>query len=1512
MLAAFSCQRGFDDSRHPRVVDEGEPVVLTLGFGTNDLKEIQIGTKSEVNRADESNVHDLYVLIFDDTGAKIYGRYFTYEHISSELSNLLGQKNEGWFVDNLKLSETGTGKKTQGVVKISTISKENCKLIVLANISNTITSINGGDALEWLSSNRLTLDDYEEAKVTLEQNVVNRGNLFLMSGMLDGINTGEMAWDKTDGSLTNQYGTDFKVQLAPVDAKIKFRVRFNKTNISHITPRYWQGFNIPDRCMLSPSDKTPSQIGTQFFNTGEAYFEGTETEGDDVWQVFAFYMLESKPVPKKSATQYYQRDKHEKNTDGTNKDTWEYAPQDGTYVKFDIILTLTTDGIQNILDDPETNHALTSDALFTVHLGDFTSSESGGGNNYDNYTVERGHTYIYNITVVNSKNIYVEVMGDVENEPGHEGSLLLTTDEIINCDAHYEYHNMVFNANAALAGANAQKQISWYTKTPFAENGPVFNETTKQYDIPMRDGKPDVDYLWVKFGLNKKVNGKYSDKRYQYPGDDKYDGSWNPKDWPDDPIPELIDVNQLVNLLFDQNKRKVDGETNLLFDSSEEICFTAFVNEFYYEKHPLTGELDPDLWRDFVNAKPRELHILSDAIYSQDLNSDVIKSSHSIIQNSIQTFYNIFSPQLNSVWGTEHIDEMRNRGANDSSTGVSRAWSWWHGNSTPAGIINDDENGRINTYNIWGLSDQPSWSSFLDYEVDNDTPELKSNFQYMAYSCLTRNRDNNGNGKIDEEELRWYTASINQLIGMWVGNESLSQEARLYQPKDAGSSDPLKWRAHVLSSTCSGNGGINNPRVIRAEEAATKSFYNEWSWAFPSGSPMEYRDRVSSVRCVRNAGTFRKNGVTTDISYSPYDLMVDQYYEIPTGTDNSGKAFPNSDGSYTVSFSRLNPKSIREYSMEDLPYHDEYSLHNRVYLELNIQAPNDETNRYSDGTNIGTEQTINDNISAAGVNNYCPPGYRLPNMTELLVISNLLSSSYWEQSGNTDDQSFPCRTYFSRGSLGNRPTSTESGKIGWKYNEQGVRVHMADNGDAMTGLRCVRDRNLTGDITGKVIVDDYNNLHNGEKAVITLNFSSNASAIRNVDLALVWVDAAGDEHVIGIDGAARVPISGVTLIDTLHYRIPAAGTGVGELPVRGWMTVRAKVRNALGMERTFETPVRILSEMTSSIKLLPCDYDNRLLNGGPYSFPILLTAYKEDSEITSWNLRIVSPDKAARTIPLGTPNKEYATTIYNYNPYEGGTLLEGTYTFQLEAACSEETVRSEVVSMDVLHVNWRPNSIEEIEAAESAQTASALTGRWEREHVEGLDFVAGDFIETDMDISLCKFIEDPNADDKEHKNKDLGMDDLITFGLTDIEWVPWTLNINYPSVSNGDSWLYINPTWLKPRVTPDDKSSHVGYAGVLYNRIDDSKPLHIRLEKNGLFWNGLKVEYGRWSSNQANTQAVVEKLTAANALYIGSVEGYHRSRAEYRFVRVVHNGRDSSVKGDYSNFKEDPVYGGSL
>lgn len=56
---------------------------------------------------------------------------------------------------------------------------------------------------------------------------------------------------------------------------------------------------------------------------------------------------------------------------------------------------------------------------------------------------------------------------------------------------------------------------------------------------------------------------------------------------------------------------------------------------------------------------------------------------------------------------------------------------------------------------------------------------MKSDYEAAKYKCLRMNRDNDGDGTIDENEVQWYLAAINQLTDLWIGEWSFDQRARL-------------------------------------------------------------------------------------------------------------------------------------------------------------------------------------------------------------------------------------------------------------------------------------------------------------------------------------------------------------------------------------------------------------------------------------------------------------------------------------------------------------------------------------------------------------------------------------------------------------------------------------------------------------------------------------------------------------------------------------------------------------
>lgn len=1381
-------------------VPYGTPVTLTIPFGGTELYEVEVGTKAEAAGVNETHIHDLYVMIFDldqlvsegdfeDSPRKIYGRYFSYEHMTESLDELNSEPNECWYVDNKTIEGVVPAvAKTVGAVKVSTISCLNAKVVVIANVSNAVTNLDGEEPLDRLNS-VLHYKELKGIQVCLEQDIVNRKDLFLMTGELGPVSTGSMEWGKIVSSITHYFDgsyeypsssgkyPNYQIRLTPVDAKVKFRVKVNPAFISAATPVYWQVCNAPDRCYLySDFDGVKAPADTKYFESQQYYFEGEETEdvdtnGDGIddttytYYTFCFYVLENRFAAHQHAEDYYQRELREKGDSGedgyfgpsgpdsgsfgthyVNNGDWLFAPSYGTYVQFDLVLTLTPDGIDAIRNyepvgmdpndlDPEgmkITQALTSDAIFTVHLGDFGTSDKSGSYNFDQYYTERGNFYTYNVTINNTRSIYAEVMYDREVQAGQEGFLLLTDSEIINADCHYEYHQIQFTYRPDMS----QKKFSWYVKTPFGEGGPV---VTPHQDGTYTYDASGLDYLWVMFGVNDQVdpsytvseggpdpdpvsypdeNGApgdricpYSKKRHAYPGDNHYDPTWKPGQTvavgvpcDDDPVnrlrPDIMDITQLIEYIFYQTDEKRNKRANDFIDDDESdeippvIRVTAFINEYYYESDPTVDNapVNPDLWRRFVNAQPRELHILADAQQSRDRKSDVILSSHSIIQQSIQTIYNIYAANLHSLWGTEHQDEMRKR---------TDGWPYWPklhptipftgGNHDGRAGLYDvigKENGRLNSAYIWGFyssqgkggtetestgepGDPMGWDTYLHYHVNNNTPELKEEYHGMAYSCLTRNRDNNGNGVIDRDEVRWYLAACNQLVGMWVGNESLSIDARLYRPEER------QWRAHVFSST--------DWRLSWSEEGGGATDYStEFTGQWRAWNSQDLASKGESVRCLRNIGTYTDgSGNTQEITGAPYDEQPDQYFVITPTPNNNDPAGTH----YTFEFDNLNPKSLRELSENELPYHDQFNVANCVYLKFETQSREDELSMpWADGFDYPFYENLEDvnpTVTRLGYNPYCPQGYRFPNQSEQLLMSLYLPDNYRTKDGlnrtaydclppskvpplvtvytNAEKNELtaagyksithyrPSRTYYDRGQYGlytagfayeddpggmgeTYVKNREQGKTGWAWSD---KLHNANTTDKMTRSRCVRDKDMTGTIEGGLLMKDV--LYPGDEVPLSFSFYSTGSSFISASLKFCYTD--GDKVYHERDIPVQSTPTGFQFLSNQTIAVPTLSS-MGLTPVLldndegalRKMKFKVTLRNAYVTE-TFEQPFTLGNPLEDISLTLKGEegYENELYPGAVKIADIDFSSKANTCKLHSLSIGLEYTDKNGET-----------------------------------------------------------------------------------------------------------------------------------------------------------------------------------------------------------------------------------------------------------------------------------------
>lgn len=1681
-LAVPSCSHIMEeDASGLQGLPEGTPITMRLDFGYEDLMTLDVSTKAEASAPDEERIHDLYVMIFCNgegdghphPGQKIYGRFFSYEHLQPDLATLDSSPNEGWYVENRTLDKADPSfSKTRGAVKISTRVCTSARIVVIANVSNGICNLGDQeDVLDYLN-NIWTYDELVQTQVKLTQDVVNRKDLFLMLGVMENgsgepkIDTGEMIWhtDAGSSSLKDYSNPNYQVKLKPVDAKVKFKVRINDPAItaeygeyiSAAKAVYWQVCNAPDHCYLfpdyrpedAPEGTFPAPEETIYFDSESAYFDGMETDDEgEEWYVFTFYMLESRFTALAHASSYYDREKQVKDA-SAGKDgytgpqeqrgdnlfvenrEWVYADPYAAYVKFDMILTLTPAGIAAL--GGSVTHALTSDTIYTVHLGDFSNLDLE--NRFDDYNTYRSTCYTYEITIANAGTIYAEVKNDNERQPGQEGYLLLTDDEIVNADAHYEYHAITFYYDPE----TTPDKFSWYVKTPFTDKvggGPQKGtKTVDDVDYPVYDPHAEdgtlLDYRWVKFGINVVEDGKYSTKRIAYPGDYKYDEDWGVGDdgpW-NSPHPELMDISQLIQYIFEETKKEnaTPGSSDFLYDAEEGqkvIRATIFIDEYYYEVDPRDESEnpppDPNLWRQFVNAQPREMHILSRTVQSRDRKSDVIESSHSVIQQSIQTIYNIYDPSLQSLWGCEHLDEIKYTTVDGKiESDPAGNWIYWPADcpeSERSGANSDigKENGRLNSAYIWGLynsqdnsgsfDNSKEWATYLNYEVDNRVPEMQNEYKGMAWSCLTRNRDNDGNGRIDENEVRWYLAASQQLAGLWVGNESLSTSARLYQP------GPGQWRAHVMSST--------DKRLAWSEEGAGATEYKFDYSSADGGSGGPYTDYHTwttkleaaageSVRCIRNIGTYNDlvNGVT-EITRAPVKEIPNKYFtlkRVHKGEEVDDLTWGDKDDYYVFHFDRLNTKSIREFSPGELPYHDQMSLNNRVYVKMATQPLSKDVPTY-----IEKLGEINNKVTQEGTNAYCPEGYRFPNHSEMLMMELYLPSRYLQKKANNDNYAnrvYPTRTYYNRGYYGylrsdTEPWSTEKNKVGWLYSS---KMHCGAYEAKVYQSRCVKDENQTGVIAGKISVEG-NTLYPGDVIPVYFKFSSIASTFTHATLTLWYTNSSGFRTPWDLTPQLKQPsglqyqntqditmptlaqmglspegfesadmeleveftnlsnISGGDNLDvkmknpilveltpaehfypndsqggSFTYTISSASHNVnlssatfklcytdqsdtprersiGTVPLAGKshsgsyelaiptlselgletlglnlnrpMTIEATVTSTDGLTRETSSGVRLVSHLTGSSMEFPTAYDND--NGIPVNLTV--ESVNDRASVNSATLywkREGDANYSAGTPLVGSPLNTYVKNIIGEDLSE---LNKGKFYFYFTAACTDGTsINSDVWSMDILWYgkNWNPGPWSE------SSTVGQINKKWDVQTISDLNFADGDFIDAYIDVTDCVYIRKDGS-----ANNDIGMDNLISFGDANS-----TLMWNQQS---GNIILYYPAH--NPSEAPGQDLLQIGVLHYGKKTIARIRPytlngvLTVRLEDDLFKVNGAEPD---WSNDRTGpdgkpaeqiagdntverSRASVSHLTDGSTVKIGSVEGLHRSRATYKYVRVV-------------------------
>jgi hypothetical protein len=420
-------------------------------------------------------------------------------------------------------------------------------------------------------------------------------------------------------------------------------------------------------------------------------------------------------------------------------------------------------------------------------------------------------------------------------------------------DAHY----CVFNIELT----NKQRAaLQWYLTVPYGGYTYVYDSQEnglKQFDTE------SSGYTWIKFRPTSSMDvlAKYKDKTV---------------------TPQLDDTNlrSLDDLkLVEDGVMKYPWTDGTTTDddptSTTPHPYTVFIDEYVYHsdpKDPTISDEDQNewLWGKYVNQENRKVDLYDESMYpSTDQESYYIPAIYTFSQRSIQTHY-ADDAQKESAFGSEHINENYGLNFDNSNNGSttncyngryilwdqlfqnnnSKDWNTWVDYTAPGDI----PYAKNTTWNYVEVPEKlypvpmlvPGWSNRSARTCDINSSATK--MYRTGMGCMNRNRDEDGDGKISTEELKWYVPASEEYIQLAIGQTELpSPLIRFSEHSKAEfltteTNDDKDRRSQLKYHYWTSDG-----RYFFAEEGMSfgEGSFNYW------GAPQTY---CYEVRCIRQLG----------------------------------------------------------------------------------------------------------------------------------------------------------------------------------------------------------------------------------------------------------------------------------------------------------------------------------------------------------------------------------------------------------------------------------------------------------------------------------------------------------------------------------------------------------------------------------------------------------------------------------------------------------------------------------
>lgn len=290
-----------------------------------------------------------------------------------------------------------------------------------------------------------------------------------------------------------------------------------------------------------------------------------------------------------------------------------------------------------------------------------------------------------------------------------------------------------------------------------------------------------------------------------------------------------------------------DSYFNAKVNGKRGVYYTCFIDENYYSDRQ---------WTEYANrTEDRIVYLANTYETSPDKMSSYAEAKYVISQESVWTFYKM-DPSL-VPYGVESVSEE------EKVKGFALKYSSYSGTGeTWDGLATTRKNVSV-FYPTSGIQKRSDNAQDLYTDV------------FMA--CMSRNRDEDGDGTIDASEIKWYLASVGQYIGLWNGEEILPTATRLFNPNDW---DALKVAFKqgiydMYGTKLTGDQALKYWHYFTSSDLAV--LWAEEGVSTSSNSYVSTWGQASKVRCVRN---LQSNGTGVGVT-------ADKYYEKKSVADGT-------------------------------------------------------------------------------------------------------------------------------------------------------------------------------------------------------------------------------------------------------------------------------------------------------------------------------------------------------------------------------------------------------------------------------------------------------------------------------------------------------------------------------------------------------------------------------------------------------------------------------------------------